>query len=384
VFSRHHKSSLSFSSSSQNKKKEEKEEEKNSTRTNTSRFIPWNQEHFHYIGNGQTESDYLDFLEEGIFRRTSTATDDSNDDDYSSYALRKFVESLKVSSKSNDNNDVGVGDDDDYLRQQIEEKHVDNDKEDENEKEIVGVRNNETVLEWEKRPNKVIKERLKLNKTARIEQYAPPGTRTRKQIKKQLVSYRLTTFSDTKYIRTLASPLGPLIEYIAYKTEAQPERILKHVIELDKEMSLKDKSSQTYIDMVRVTPQLVYNCVMGKPSGFNDFKDATITPFSSKKKIQSTKTNNNSVLTASPQQQTIIDLKANTKENHDISRQQSSSNSSSIFHTDPILRQYNFNEVETEHLDRLRHQADQEQMQMYLSESEDNDMDLSVGQTDWI
>ena len=226
----------------------------------TSRFIPWNQEHFRYIGNGKMESDYLDFLEEGILRR-------ANSDDHLSYALPKFVESLNASP-----DDDGSGD---YKHHQLEEMN-------DNDDEAVVVQNNETVLSWKNRPKQIIKETLELNKSSKIKQSAPPGKKERTE---QMIPYRLTTPSDVTSVRTLSSPLGPLIEYIAYKMEAQPEFILKHLIELDKEMSLKDKSPQNYVDMVTVTPRIVYGCVMNKTSGLDDFTEAASQ--SSKKRSRS-------------------------------------------------------------------------------------------------
>merc|ERR1712166_526847 len=243
--------------SSSSKKRKEKEER---NPIKTSRFIPWNQEHFRYIGNGKMELDYLDFLEEGILRR-------ANSDDHSSYALPKFVESLNASP-----DDDGNGD---YKHHQLEEMN-------DNDDEAAVVRNNETVLSWKNRPKQIIKEMMELNKSSKIKQSAPPGKKERTE---QMMSYRLTTLSDVTSVRTLSSPLGPLIEYIAYKMEAQPEFILKHLIELDKEMSLKDKSSQNYVDMVTVTPRIVYGCVMKKTSGLDDFTEATSQ--SSKKRSRS-------------------------------------------------------------------------------------------------
>ncbi|OEU11683.1 hypothetical protein FRACYDRAFT_244806 [Fragilariopsis cylindrus CCMP1102] len=244
------------------------------------RYVFIRAEHFRYIGNGKMESDYLDFLEEGILCR-------ANSDNHSSYALPKFVESLNASP-----DDDGSGD---YKHHQLEEMN-------DNDDEAAVVQNNETVLGWKNRPKQIIKEMLELNKSSEIKQSAPPGKKERTE---QMISYRLTTLSDVTSVRTLSSPLGPLIEYIAYKMEAQPEFILKHLIELDKEMSLKDKSSQNYVDMVTITPRIVYGCVMKKTSGLDDFAEAT----------------------------------------------------SHIFQNDPLLSQYNFSDLETDLVvDRSKYQ----------------------------
>jgi hypothetical protein len=292
----------------------------------------------------------------------------ANSDDHSSYALPKFVELLKASPDDDSSGD--------YKHHQSEEINDDDDDD-----EAVVVRNNETVLSWKNRPKQMIKEMLELNKSSRIEQSTPRGKKERTE---QMISYRLTTPSDVTSVRTLSSPLGPLIEYIAYKMEAQTELILKHLIELDKDMSLKDRSSQNYVDMVTVTPRIVYNCVMKKTSGLDNFTEA-IAPSSKKRPRSPTADDddndddNNNGLTSPQQRQssrsTGVYPKINAK--RDDNRR---STSNSIFHDDPLLSQYNFSDLETDLLvDRSK-----DQVRTQIDISENNDDTLSVGQTDWI
>mmetsp|Transcript_17187 Transcript_17187/g.35912 ORF Transcript_17187/g.35912 Transcript_17187/m.35912 type:complete len:822 (+) Transcript_17187:475-2940(+) len=237
------------SSSNSNKgqlSSESTSEQKNNTIRAMDRFVPWNQEYFRYIGNGKTETDYIDFLEEFIFRGNS-------------YALPKFVESLKESSPGyGDGDDDGhIKDDDDddasngNSQRRAEELQDENDRNNCNTRAVIP---NETVLGW------------KSQQKEKTKQWVDESTsfQCKTPLRIDQVPYRLTTVADTKGFRTLDSPLGSLIEYIAHKTETQPDLILKHLIELDKEMGTKyNKRSQKRTDIVAMTPGRTYDVVMG-------------------------------------------------------------------------------------------------------------------------
>merc|ERR1711865_67982 len=139
-------------------------------------------------------------------------------------------------------------------------------------------------------PDTTIMEKSDVNKSARIKKFAPPGSKAKRLQLQQLVPYQVTTGLDSKHVKTCPSPLGALIEYVAYKAGAQPDRILKHLVDLDKDMIKKDKTSQIYVDMVTVTPQVAYDCIMEKPLGYDNFKKAITTTTSSSRSIR---TNNN-------------------------------------------------------------------------------------------
>merc|ERR1711865_603025 len=126
-------------------------------------------------------------------------------------------------------------------------------------------------------PDTTIMEKSDVNKSARIKKFAPPGSKAKRLQLQQLVPYQVTTGLDSKHVKTCPSPLGALIEYVAYKAGAQPDRILKHLVDLDK-------------DMITVTPQVAYDCIMEKPLGYDNFKKAITTTTSSSRSIR---TNNN-------------------------------------------------------------------------------------------
>ncbi|VEU35302.1 unnamed protein product [Pseudo-nitzschia multistriata] len=221
------------------------ENSKNHSARAMDRFVPFNRDHFGYIGNGKTETDYLNFLEEFIFRGKS-------------YALPKLVESLKEASSEGDG-DANVPDvDDDKASSDrcLVEESDDEEPEDQNDRtcsDITVVVPNDTVVEW--------RSRRKENNTGCL-----VGSKRKFQCwtrpKVDSVPYRLTTVTDTKSLRTLDSPLGSLIEYIAYKTETQPDLILQQLILLDKEMSVKYRRSMKKCD--RVAPSQIYKFVMGR------------------------------------------------------------------------------------------------------------------------
>ena len=184
----------------------------------TDRFVPWNQEQFRFIRNGKTELEYLEFLKETIFRG-------------SDYALPKFVESLNENfSPHSDRN--AAREEDSVEEEEMDKNHssdsdeVKEDNRHENDNAVVVP--NELFLGWKKNP--------------RLDKRKPS-----KWNPELGMPYRLTTISSTKGLRTPGGPLGPLIEYMAYKTGTCHERILKHLIKFDEEMASKGKSQTNFI-----------------------------------------------------------------------------------------------------------------------------------------
>ena len=190
------------------------------------RFVPWNHKEFCRIVNGKTESDYLDFLKECIFRGDR-------------YALPKFVESLSKSSSDFDDHGENEG-----IK---EEESVDEHRSDTSLQPGMNtvVKPNDVVLDWKKNPS--------------FENVNP--TPIRDSLGQIRVPYRQTKYADTTSVKRPAGPLGVLIEYMAYKTGTCPVRILNQLLVLDEELASKGKpESQTFT----LPPNVCYEHFMGK------------------------------------------------------------------------------------------------------------------------
>jgi len=190
------------------------------TMKNDDRFIPWNAKQLRFIRNGETELDYLEFLEECIFFGKN-------------YALPNFVGSLnKSSSPSSDTRGT-------IKEELIEEEETDeinsltslNDEDHYHRTHNTSVGPNDLVLGWKKNSN-----HQKHRSVPKVENLTQ-------------MPYCLTKRSDIKGLRTLVGPLGALIEYIAYKTGTCNHHILNHLIELDKELYMKSNGSPKKIDL---------------------------------------------------------------------------------------------------------------------------------------
>jgi len=167
------------------------------------RFVPRNYEAFRRIGNRKTESEYLAFLEECIFRGNR-------------HALPRFVESLNQGSsvKSEHHGEIY---EDDYIKAEELDEVCSNSSLYEAMHHATTVVPNDVVLGWKKHSQ------LNVN--------APPRDKP--------VPYQPTKSSDVHGLKKPGGPLGPLIEYMAYKTDTCPNRILDKLLELDKELIAK-------------------------------------------------------------------------------------------------------------------------------------------------
>jgi len=177
------------------------------------RFVPWTQEQFRYIVTGKTESDYLDFLEEYIFRG-------------SNHALPKFVETFNESCVSHI---------DDHVSGSLD-KGNDDSVCDREESEICHRRDNTIVV-----PNKLVLG-WKSTQPEGKSRYCEKRTSRKSTNSRRL--YHRTTLLNTVGPLRVDGPLGPLIEYVAMKTETCPDRILEKLIELDKEMVVHGKPGE--------------------------------------------------------------------------------------------------------------------------------------------
>eukprot|EP00533_Pseudo-nitzschia_delicatissima_P013307 CAMPEP_0197273476 /NCGR_PEP_ID=MMETSP1432-20130617/11351_1 /TAXON_ID=44447 /ORGANISM="Pseudo-nitzschia delicatissima, Strain UNC1205" /LENGTH=381 /DNA_ID=CAMNT_0042739141 /DNA_START=24 /DNA_END=1169 /DNA_ORIENTATION=- len=169
------------------------------------RFVPRNHEAFRRIGNGKTESEYLAFLKEYIFRGNR-------------HALPRFVESLNQASsvKSEDHGEIY---EDDYIKAEDMDEVCSNSSMYDAMHETTAVVPNDVVLGWKKH--------------SQLDVNAPPRDN------KLVVPYQPTKSSDVHGLKKPGGPLGPLIEYMAYKTDTCPNRILDKLLELDKELIAK-------------------------------------------------------------------------------------------------------------------------------------------------
>eukprot|EP00536_Pseudo-nitzschia_multiseries_P017711 jgi/Psemu1/328622/estExt_fgenesh1_pg.C_17490001 len=285
----------------------------------TDRFVPWNQSHFRFIGNGRTERDYLQFLEEFVFPGSNH------------HALPKFVESLKDSTAAAAaaTNDDGVYNDFHHHNHGDEDSSSSgNSNSDSDSHTAAAVIPNDAVLGWTSPPQEAGSSGVKTN------HHRPPRL--------DKVPYRPTTNADTKGLRTLDSPLGSLIEYIAYKTETRPDLILKHLIELDKELSAKyTRRSRNPTGLVAIPPAKIYNELMGAVDNATNKKKGTARERTKKQKTRTKKQKRCKTPVRSPNNVLLG------------------------YSEDPMLSPFQFNDVLTQR------EPEMEEL-------------LSVGETDWV
>jgi len=116
---------------------------------------------------------------------------------------------------------------------------------------------NTTVLKVRPKP-KLIKKARKLQPRRLPE---PHHIKARKPFSN--ASYHLTTTCDIRNSKRLGPPVGPLIEYAAYKTGTSPCLILDYLIILDEE--LKSKARRRGVasrKLTPMTPKEAYEYVM--------------------------------------------------------------------------------------------------------------------------
>ena len=215
------------------------------------RFVPWNHEEFRRIGNGKTESEYLEFLKECIFRGNR-------------YALPKFVESLSKSpSLPSDDHDL-TNEEDSMKEEELDEIQSNSFVHRDTNTVVVP---NDVVLGWKKNP--------------RFEEDHP--CHPRDKLKLDRVPYRPTKCTDTAGLRKPDGPLGPLIEYMAYKTGTCPIRILDQLLELDEELASKGKPETPSSSL---PPSVCYDLFMGENNALPLSATKEKTP--SQKKTRST------------------------------------------------------------------------------------------------
>jgi hypothetical protein len=168
------------------------------------RLIPWDGEHFRLVENGQMEKNYLSFLEESILHSDK-------------HILPKFINSL------------GDGE-------------VPESKEEPRDGKVCG---NNVMLRTIHRPaaETPTLEKSSGNKSRKgseKSQAAKTRAHSNGKAMEQKVVYTLTAPYERSYVRFLQPPVGPLIEYFAYKTETPANKILNYLISLDEEL---EKSS---------------------------------------------------------------------------------------------------------------------------------------------
>ena len=195
-----------------------------------SRFIPWNQEHFSLLGNGPSETEYLDFLEGTILFSDTTV-------------LPNFVKTLTDTRKK----DTAQGDD-------------------------PAVRANSIVLRVASKREETGGHDVSKNEngaatgkeeTTDESNANPPPKKSRKKSRKSnLVTYRLTTAKEVRNTRTFDAPLGPMIEYFAYKTGCRPDHVLQHLIRLDKDLSNSSRTHSTSKAPIEMHPEHLLKAVM--------------------------------------------------------------------------------------------------------------------------
>jgi hypothetical protein len=150
------------------------------------RFVPCTTGHFRFLKNGQGLNDYLDFVEENILNINDVT-------------MPAFVNSLEVT------------------------------KEDKNAPTLQGKSTllaNNILIAYKKDTTCLSRSR---------------GEKKRKLQNKSLINYQLTERirGASSFAWQLSPPLGPLIEYMAYKTRTNPMDILNFVGDLDLEIAEK-------------------------------------------------------------------------------------------------------------------------------------------------
>ena len=188
------------------------------------RFLPWNHEHFRFVGNGQLMEDYLDFLEEEIIDSTDSV-------------LPSFVSSLKFSDK----------------------------------KESVVQSENWDVVH----PCQI------LIKTT-SERIIPGADRP-------VFTYEITDAAHLDLLRPYTPPLGPLIEYMAYKSGVLPTEIINFVVELDKEMIENAVATRTKTGVPAAAYNEIVNLRMELPKKPGSEKKALNSKKAADKKTSTTK-----------------------------------------------------------------------------------------------
>jgi hypothetical protein len=149
------------------------------------RFVPWTQESFRFVGNGRLMEDYLGFLEEEM-----VAPNDS--------VLPEFVSGLDSNEKTRT--------------------------------PCAANENSQTAL-----PCRSLR-----SVTQQSLQYRWTDG---------LLHYEVTDDPGTDSIGPAPEPLGPLLEYMAFKSGVLPTDILRFVIELDKDMKKKRKKKTSTLKM---------------------------------------------------------------------------------------------------------------------------------------
>ncbi|KAL3907161.1 MAG: hypothetical protein SGILL_008984, partial [Bacillariaceae sp.] len=83
-----------------------------------------------------------------------------------------------------------------------------------------------------------------------------------KKANSSTVTYRLTTSKETGNVRAIDTPLGPMIEFFAYKIGCRSDQTLRYLIRLDKELSKSRRTAPTSKEPARMTRQEVLDAVM--------------------------------------------------------------------------------------------------------------------------
>jgi hypothetical protein len=195
-----------------------------------SRFIPWNHDHFCYIGNGKTETDYLDFMESTLLFSNH-------------FVLPNFVKSLRDTNEQ---------------KAVVAKKPV--------------VSANSTVLRVGRKKKSNLQPSQK-NDSAAMEagnekqpkaaavlpgafQQIPLAT------KSNAVKYRLTTSKEAKNARIIDPPLGPMIEHFACKIGCRPDQTLEYLIRLDMDLSTSNRTCSTSKAPIRLHPERLLDAAM--------------------------------------------------------------------------------------------------------------------------
>ena len=171
------------------KNKSNVEEERDAKRRKTHhaqrRFVPWNEEHFRLLGNGQTMESYLEFLEEHMVECTNTLLPD-------------FVASLNLSDNPRP---TPMEDDDDNER-----------------------------LTVRPCPDLVV---------TNINTAVTPGGRPFKRLKNHAYEPCKKHAESNAISRPHPPQLGLLIEYMAYKSGTQSSDIVDFCVDLDEEIAAR-------------------------------------------------------------------------------------------------------------------------------------------------
>lgn len=191
-------------------------------------LIPWNREHFRLIANGKMEKDYLSFLEATVL--------------YSSkYVLSEFAKSL-------DDCDVT----DPQKARTDEPVHSETVQLKDTNRPFLDSVASQTTDEKKKRTLRTTRHQKAKHKT------------------KQTV-YTMTSRDDTFGANTLSPPLGPLVEYLAYKTGISAEKVVDYVMQLDEEVG---KCGYDVARSIVVSPQEAFDLIFPSDNGKKASKEA--------------------------------------------------------------------------------------------------------------